>query len=170
MGQDIKNKVLEIFYEHPDKRFTIREISKLTKIPRATVHKLLLELKKEKLITKENSAENSLRFKTKKINFFIEKIAESGLVEEIINKLNPSNIILFGSIRKGDSIKESDIDIFAESALRKKINLEKFEKRLKHKIQLFVESDIKKLGNELANNIVNGIKLFGSIKIWQKLT
>lgn len=166
MGQNNKNKVLEVFYEHPNQRFTIREISKLTQVPRATAHKLLVELKKEKLITKENLAENNLRFKTKKINYFIEKIAESGLVKEIIEKLNPSNIILFGSIRKGDSVKESDIDIFIESTIKKEFDLKKYEKILGHRIQLFVESDIKKLGPELANNIVNGIKLFGSIKIW----
>ncbi len=166
MGQDNRNKILEIFYEYPNQRFTIREISKLAKIPRATSHKIISDLKKEKLITKDNIAETNLLFKTKKINFFIEKIVESGLIEEIVDKLNPSNIILFGSIRKGDSIKESDIDIFVESTIKKDIDLIKFERRLGHKIQLFNEPQIKKLGSELGNNILNGIKLFGSIKIW----
>ena len=123
-------------------------------------------LKKEKLITKENSAETSLKFRTKKINFFIEKIVESGLIDDIAEKLNPSVIILFGSIRKGDSVKESDIVLFVESVLKKKLDLAKYEKKLGHKIQLFIEPDIKKLGNELANNVINGVKLFGSIKIW----
>lgn len=166
MGQNNKNKVLEIFYEYPNRRFTIREISKLIKVPRATVHKLLLKLKREKLITKENLAENNLGFKTKKINFFIEKIADSGLIEEITLKLNPSCIILFGSIRKGDSVKESDIDIFIETTVKKEIELKKFEKILGHKIQLFVEPDIMNMKEEIRNNIVNGIKLFGSLKIW----
>jgi len=166
MRQNNRNKILEIFYEYPNKRFTVRGISKLTKVPRATSHKIISDLKKEKLITKDNIAENNLLFKTKKINFFIEKIVESGLIEEIVDKFNPSNIILFGSIRKGDSIKESDIDIFVESSMKKDINLIKFEKKLGHRIQLFNEPQIKKLGTELGNNILNGIKLFGSIKIW----
>lgn len=166
MGQ-YKNteKILEIFYENPNKEFTIREINKLTKIPRATVYNYLIGFKNQKLITKKNMAEDSLLFKTKKINFFTEKIVSSGLIEELIGELNPSCIILFGSIRKGDSVKESDIDLFVESPLKKIINLKKFEKRLKHKIQIFVESDISKLHKNLLNNVVNGIKIYGGFNI-----
>ena len=165
MRQNKKEKILELFFEYPSKRFPIREIAKLTKIPRATVHKKILELKKQSLITKENKADDSLIFKIKKINYFVEKIIDSGLIEELVNKLNPSCIILFGSIRKGDSVKESDIDIFVESPLKTKINLKKYEKKLKHQIQVFVESDINKLQPNLFNNVINGIKLFGSFKI-----
>ena len=165
MGQKIEDKTAEIFYEYPDREFTVREIAKLTGCPRATVHKKLIRLQKEKLVTKTNKAENNLIFKTKKINYFIEKIANSGLVEELISKLNPSCIILFGSIRKGDSVKDSDIDLFVESPVKKSVSLEKFEKKLKHRIQLFVKQDIHQLNNELFNNVVNGIKLFGSFKI-----
>lgn len=166
MGQNNKNKILEIFYEYPNRKFTVRDIARLAGIPRATAHKTLISLKKERLVTKEYESESTLIFKTRKINFFIERIVESGLIDEIVNRLNPSCIILFGSIRKGDSIKDSDIDIFVESSVKKDVEVGKFEKKLKHKIQLFVEPDVKKLGSELANNIVNGIKLFGSIKIW----
>ncbi len=165
MGQNKENQILELFYENPNQKFTIREISKITKIPRATAHRIIESLKKQELINKENSANENLLFKTKKINFFIEKIVSSGLIEEIINKLNPSCIILFGSIRKGESIKESDIDLFAESQIKKGANLSKFEKKLKHKIQLFVESDINKLQKNLFNNIINGIKLYGSLNL-----
>jgi len=165
MGHNTEDRILEVFFENSDKNFTVREIAKLTKIPRATVHKKLVELKKQNLITKDNQSERNLLFRTKKINHFVEKIVSSGLVNEIVNKLNPSCIILFGSIQKGDSLKESDVDIFVESPIKKNINLNKFEKKIGHKIQLFVESDIKKLHSNLFNNVVNGIKLFGSFKI-----
>jgi len=165
MGQNTENSILELFYESPDKKFTVREIAKLTKIPRATVHKYLINLKKQNLITKNNEVSNNLILKAKKINYFVEKIISSGLVDELIDKLNPSCIILFGSIRKGDSVKKSDIDIFVESHLKKQINTKKYEKKLKHKIQLFIEPDINKLHSNLFNNIINGIKLFGGFKI-----
>jgi len=165
MRQGKKMKLIELFFEYPGKRFTVREISKLTKIPRATVHKKLVGLRKLNLITRDNEAENNLFFKTKKINYFIEGVVGSGLMEELIDKLNPSCIILFGSVRKGDSVKDSDIDLFVESSVRKDIELGKFEKRLGHKIQLFVERDVNKLHLNLFNNVVNGIKLFGSFKI-----
>ncbi|MEK6871916.1 MAG: nucleotidyltransferase domain-containing protein [Nanoarchaeota archaeon] len=165
MRQDNYQKMLEVFYEYPTRRFTIREIEKLTKIPRATVHKQLINLKKEKMITVENQAETTLIFKIKKINYYLEKIVASGLLEELIEKLNPSCIILFGSVRKGESVKESDIDLFVESFVKKEFSLKKFEGILKHPIQLLVNSDMHDLDKELLNNVVNGIKLFGSFKI-----
>lgn len=165
MGQKRENQILELFYESPNQRFTIREISKITKIPRATAHRIIESLKEQELINKENLANENLLFKTKKINFFIERIVSSGLIEELINKLNPSCIILFGSIRKGESIKESDIDLFIESQIKREANLSKFEKELKHKIQLFVESDINKLQKNLFNNVINGIKIYGSLNL-----
>jgi len=104
-------------------------------------------------------------FENKKINYFAEKILTSGLVDELVTKLSPSCIILFGSIRKGDSVKESDIDLFVESPVKKEVNLKKFERKLKHKIQLFIESDINNLQPNLFNNVVNGIKIYGSFKV-----
>lgn len=163
--KDRMKSILKVFYEYPEKEFTVREIAKLTKIPKASVHNYLLQLKKAKLISKENQAETTLLFKTKKINDYIEEIVTSGLIEQLIRALNPSCIILFGSIRKGDSVKDSDIDIFIESPVKKDIPLRLYEKKLGHKIQLFVESDIHKLQPNLLNNVVNGIKLYGSFTI-----
>jgi predicted nucleotidyltransferase len=165
MGQNNQTKILEVFYENPNKSFTIREIAKLAKVPRATAHKAVVELKKEKLLDDDNRASNDLLFKTKKTNHFIEKLITSGLIEELVDKLNPSCIILFGSIRKGESDKKSDIDLFAESFGKKEINLSKYEKELGHEIQLFVYSNISKVNENLRSNIVNGIKLYGYLNI-----
>lgn len=160
------DKVLELFYENPSTSFTIREVSKLTKLPKSTLQLYLVYFKKNKLITEKNKAVNeSIVFKVKKINYYIEQIAKSGIIEYFVSKLNPSCIILFGSIRKGESSKESDIDIFIESPTKKELNLMPYEKRLKHRIQLFIETDMQKLQPQLFNNVVNGIKLYGSFKV-----
>lgn len=159
------DKILELFYEYPRKKFTVREISKITKLPKSTVQNYLKELKKEKII-EQNQASDSKIFKQKKINFFIEKIISSGLIDYLEKELTPSCIILFGSFRKGESEIDSDIDIFIETHKeKKKKKLENFEKILKHNIQLFIEEDINALQPHLFNNIVNGIKLSGSFKI-----
>lgn len=165
MKKEKFDAILEVFYESPEKSFTVREISRLAKIPRASVHNYLIYLKKMKLITPDNRAESNILFKTKKINYYVEKIAVSGLIEHLLNNLNPSCIILFGSIRKGDSVMESDIDLFVESPIKKELNLKAFEKKLGHKIQLFIEPNIHKLHSNLLNNVVNGIKLYGSFTI-----
>lgn len=153
------DNILEVLYERPQESFTIREIEKITKIPRTTVSEYLRIMNKKNLLNKE-----SLIFKIKKINYFTEKIVSSGLIDYIIEELNPSCIILFGSIRKGESDKESDIDLFVETHINKKIKLEKYERTLKHKVSLFIENKIGDLPENLFNNVVNGIKLYGSFK------
>lgn len=165
MGQKQEDKILEVYYEYPDRKFTLRELSKITKIPRATVHNYLNLLKKNGLIENNNAANKSNLFKTKKINYYLEQIANSGLIEELVQKLSPSCIILFGSIRKGDSNKESDIDIFIETIIKKELKLERYERILKHKIQLFTQDDINKLPDTLFNNVINGIKIHGAFKV-----
>lgn len=158
MGQ-VKEEILGVYFENPGKEFTIREISSLAKVPRATVHKKLKELKQEKYF------EDKLFFKVKKCNYYIEQIFSVGLINYLVKNLNPSCIILFGSFRKGESDKNSDIDIFVESSIKKEINLSGFEKKLKHKIDLFVKSNISNLQENLFNNVVNGIKLYGSLSV-----
>jgi len=165
MRQNIENKILELYYEYPEKRFTIRGLSDLSGIPRATIHKYLVHLRKLKIIDYNNEIISGNLFYVKKINYFTEKIVESGLIDYLIKKLNPSSIILFGSIRRGDSIKESDVDLFVESYIKKDIDLKKYEKFIGHKVQLFVEGNISKLHDGLLNNVVNGIKLYGEFKI-----
>jgi len=166
MGLKTENldKILKEYYENPGKRFTVREIAKAAKIPKSTAQKYLVRLRKRKLID-DNRAASSKLFKIKKINFHVERLFESGVIEKLEKELNPNCIILFGSIRKGDSDKESDIDIFAESYVKKKLNLERYEKTLGHAIQLFVEDDIRKLSDNLRQNVINGIKLQGFVKL-----
>jgi predicted nucleotidyltransferase len=165
MGQKFTNmdKIIELFYENPSKSFTVREISSKTKIPKSTVHKYITQLKKEKMITEENQASDSNLFKTKKTFHYIEKMIKIGLLDQIEKELNPSCIILFGSFRKGESDKDSDIDIFIESSKRE-INLKNFEEKLGHEIQLIIENDIHKLPDRLFNNVINGIKIGGYFK------
>lgn len=158
MGQK-ENKILEVFYENPGKNFTIREISSLTKIPRATVHKKVKELREEDFFKDE------LYFRIKKTNYYVEKLFSCGVVDFLIKELNPSVIILFGGFRKGESDKDSDFDLFVESSSKKNLDLKKFEKKLGHKIDLFVEASLNKLNLNLFNNVVNGIKIYGSFKL-----
>ena len=76
----------------------------------------------------------------------------------------PFSIILFGSGAKADFNEKSDIDIFVE-AKELKINLAKYEKKLNRKVNLLFEPNLNNLSKELRNNIVNGIVLYGFIKI-----
>jgi len=159
MGQEDREKILRIYFENPGKEFTVREASSLTKIPKSTVHKILIKIKKGIYFSDE------LYFKNLKTNYYTNQLFSSGLIRFLIDNLNPSLIILFGSFRKGESDKDSDMDVFVESQIKKEIDLKKFEKKIGHKIDLFVETSLEKLNSNLFNNVVNGIKLYGSFKI-----
>ena len=159
------DKLLELFFEFSDEKFSVREISKKTRIPSSSVQRYLQILKKDSIITNENKANLTPYFKFKKIFYIIDKIYYSGLLDFINYELNPSLIVVFGSVRKGEYEKESDIDLFVESSVDKKLNLEDYEKIIGHKIHIFVERDIKRLQPNLFKSVINGIKIGGYLDI-----
>ena len=171
MGQENREKVLGIFYEFSAKKFTVREISKLAKIPRATAHKILVGLKKEGMVDGEGRASGSRLFLSRKVGYFIDKIVSSGLVDFLVEEFVPSAIVLFGSVRKGDSEKESDVDIFVGTYVEDKmkvemeLDLKKFERKIGHKVQLHLYDNIKDVNENLRGNIANGIKLDGFLNV-----
>jgi len=169
-----KLKIMELFFEEPIKHFQIRGISRMTGIAVTSVKNYLHELEKGKLIQKIKgeiydsyvaNLDNRM-FKLYKQQNMIIKIYAIGLIDYLEENLYPKTIILFGSVRKGEYTKTSDIDIFIQGK-EKTINLDKFEKSLKHTINLFFEESLNNLSEELFNNIINGIKLSGYIK-WQR--
>ncbi len=159
------DKILESIFEYPNREFTIREISKITKIPTSNIQRYLKELREKEIINTNNQLIINNYNKFLKSYFMINKLYENKLIDYINNTFVPSLIIIFGSVRKGEYDFESDIDIFIESTKNIKVDLSNFEKKLNHKIQLFIYKDIKELPNNLLNNVINGIKLTGYIKI-----
>ena len=71
---------------------------------------------------------------------------------------------MFGSCAKAAFTEKSDIDIFVE-AKGSKLDIGLYEKKLNRKINLLFESNINNLSKELKNNIINGIILYGFVKI-----
>ncbi|MEK6871923.1 MAG: nucleotidyltransferase domain-containing protein [Nanoarchaeota archaeon] len=162
------DKLLELFFEFPNIEFSVRKISKKTKIPSSSVQRYLQNLKKENLITPNNKANLTSYFRFKKTYYLIDKLYSCGILDYINKELNPSLIIVFGSVRKGEYEKESDIDLFVESSVDKKLDLENYEKIIGHKVHIFIEKDIKKLQPNLFKNVVNGIKIGGYLDIERK--
>lgn len=165
-------RILQLFFDQPTKLFQLREISRLAKIglPSAINHVKKLEkygfVKKEKKSVYESYVANKEddKFKLyKKIDMAI-RLSESGLVEYLISNLTPNAIVLFGSASRGEDIETSDVDIFVQ-AKEEKLELKKFERVVKRKINVYFESDVKNLSKELLNNIINGIKLHGYLKV-----
>jgi predicted nucleotidyltransferase len=168
MGQEI----IELFFEHPNKEFQIRGIAKSLKFPKSNVEREIANLIGQGIVIKRKgnvfpyfiADESNQFYKFHKREYVLKKILQSGLVDYLEENLRPKCIILFGSFAKAEYTDASDIDLFVQSE-DSKINLDIFEKRLKHKINILFETNLNKLSPELFNNILNGNILKGFIKI-----
>jgi len=165
-------KILELFIEFPTKDFSARGIARQLKLSHATILKYIAYLEKLRFIKKKESTlyptyfanTESQKYKFYKRNWLVFKINKSGLIDYIQKETLPSSIVLFGSGAKATITEKSDIDIFVE-ANETKLNLSKYEKKLHRKINLLFEQNINNLSKELRNNIINGVILYGFIKI-----
>lgn len=175
MDRAFKNtpyKILELFMEDSGRDFSVRGIARLLKISHATVLNHLGALKHLDLIRKKSSQIYPLYYantESAKLKFYKKsgisfKILESGLIEHLRKETAPASIILFGSCAKGTYTNKSDIDIFVE-APNTKVDISKFEKKLKRTINILFEAKIGGLSAELRNNILNGIVLDGFIRL-----
>ncbi len=173
LGKNNAYKVLKIFLDSPIENFRLREISRLSKISPPSVMNYLAEFEKRGLIKK--NIKNKIPFYSairdnadfilyKKLSILFE-LNNSGLVDYLWNKLSPEAIVLYGSFAKGESIENSDIDIFilGKECL---INLGEFEKKLNKGIHLLFKKSLRELSSELKNNILNGTILKGYLKVF----
>lgn len=167
-------KVLNVFFDDPIKDFQLREISRRISLHHKSVAiyikrllKLGLIMENRRTLYKSYNAntENPL-FRSYKRTINLLKAYESGVIDYLYGRIMPECIILFGGYAKGTDSKESDIDIFIQ-ANEEKIALTKFEERLGRKIHLLFEEDIVQLSPELKNNIINGITLNGSLRLFK---
>jgi predicted nucleotidyltransferase len=149
------------------------EISKTTKTAHTSVKNNLNKLVKLNVIKKSSETKGKRKFPFYKSNLDSEeykkfkKIYNLASLFELAGFLNdslmPKCIVLFGSYQRGEDTEESDIDLFIECK-RKDVELSRFEKQLKRKIQLHFNENFTSLPNEMKNNIINGVVLKGFLE------
>ncbi len=175
------NQVLDFFMKEPGKEFHVRQLSKLLKKSPTTISKYLKNLEKKDILKSEKKFNHLLfranveskKFKKLKLNYNLELLESSGLIDYLVKEFNhPEAIVLFGSFAKAENISKSDIDLLIVSPLKKEIELNKFEKRLRNKIQLFIHSKkeierIKEKNKELLNSWINGIVIYGYLEVFK---
>jgi len=174
------DELLSFFISEPEKEIHIRKLAKLTKKSPTTISKHLNELKVKGFLTATRRLNHLLykanaddpAFKDLKLTYNIKKIRESGLIEYLNEGFSPEAIILFGSFRKAEDLPESDVDILVITPSKKDVNLAKFEKKLGHKIQLFIHSrkeieGMKTKNKDLLNTWLNGIVLEGFWEVFR---
>jgi len=161
-------KILKIFLDDPLDSFRLRELSRISKVSPMSVMNYLKEFEAEGLIRKyekrgipfyraERDNEMFIFYKKLSINY---ELQNSGLVDFLWCSLHPDAIILYGSYAKGESIENSDIDVFIVGK-EKKVSLDKFKDKLGKEIHLMFEENPKKIPKRLRSNLINGIVLKG---------
>ena len=173
--------ILKHFFEEPEKEFHLREIARLSRLAPSTASKHLSNMaKSELLILRSDKGFSLFRSNTEntvyrdfKLFYNLLKIRNCGLIDFLAEEFNhPKCILLFGSFRKGENSKGSDIDIFIETPSKKETDVSKFEKALGHSIHLlqFSSSEIelmKTKNKEMLNSIINGISLYGYFEVFK---
>lgn len=167
---DTKEKVLELLFSYPLRSFHLRELSRLLNISTPAISLSVKKLEKEKLILMNKKKFlyeirvnlDNQGFKNMKRVHNLNNIYNSGLFDYLKERFPFNTLILFGSYSKGDDTEKSDIDIAIDNK-EKKLDLEKYEKKLNRKINIeFI--DFNKISKELKNSIINGIVLAGYIE------
>ena len=162
---------LHPFIEDCYNEIGVREYSRIIKITPPTASKLLKEFELEGLL-KKRTDRGYLLFRANRENSTLKDLAKiywkqklKDVIECINSQLYEPTIVLFGSLIKLETKKDSDIDLAVFANINKKINLEEFEKSLKRKIQLFTFKSLSNINSkELKMNILNSYVIQGVIK------
>ena len=173
MIQNNVYRILQLFFDSPTKQFHLREIERSTGIGLPSVSNHVKKLVDEGFVKKGRkdiyqaftANMEDQRFKVYKRNDIILRIHDSGLIDFLEKSLLPTAIVLFGSASRGEDVETSDIDLFL-LAKERDIDLKMFETKLKRRIRLLFEEDPSELSKELLNNIINGIVLYGYLKVF----
>src|SRR3989338_4003205 len=115
---EIKLTILKSFFEEPNRKFSIRELSRILKINHTTVRQYLNKFVKEGFLSVKMEGVYSfyqlgLTKKTLNLKLYynLEKIRESNLIQDLEGAYDLPVIVLFGSYSSAMDDKTSDIDI-----------------------------------------------------------
>jgi len=164
---------LRLFLDSPTEKFRVREIARHTHISPPSVMNYLKEFEKGGLIKKQTKnripfyyaiRDNPDFILYKKISIIFE-LHRSGLIDYLWDKTSPEAIVLYGSFARGESIEDSDIDLFVLGK-ESLTNINVFEKKMNKRIHLLFNDSLKNVSKELKNNILNGIILKGYLTVF----
>ncbi len=171
--------VMMQFFKYPSLDFTLSETAKNTNLSKATVSKIIRELKTIGFVTVKDlgviyrikANGDNLFYRREKAIYNLHMLIRNNVVEFLAQKFNnPKCIVLFGSYRKGEDDKGSDIDIAVEVPEGMKTGifnfeeLKEFEKIMERRVtvQVFNRKDV---NDNLFLNIANGIVLYGFLEV-----
>ncbi|WP_412755057.1 nucleotidyltransferase domain-containing protein [Legionella pneumophila] len=117
---EYRRRVLALLLLHPDERYHVREIARLTNTTAGTLHRELSKLAKSKVLLREQSGNQVYYQANRNFPIYMELASilkkTSGLVDVLFDFLTPlaekiEVAFVFGSVAKGTENLGSDIDV-----------------------------------------------------------
>lgn len=174
METKLYNKVLSEFFKKPTASFHARQLARKIKASHTGVSRMLKQLEKDGIIKLNekrvaltySAALDSEKFRLLKRQNNIRSLNK--LVDFFLDKYDyPEAIILFGSYASGYDTEQSDIDILIITPKELDLDLRRFERELERRISIHELKDLKSASKEFINNIINGVVLYGYLKVLQ---
>lgn len=160
---------LKPFIEDCYRELGVREYSRIIKITAPTASKILKQFELKGLLRKKEDR-GYLLFRANRENSILKDLSRiywkqklRKIIEYLDSELHSPTIILFGSLAKLETKKDSDIDLAVLTNINKKINLSKYEKIFNRETQLFTFKSLDKINKELKANIINGYLIQGKL-------
>ena len=169
--------ILKPFFEAPNRKYSIRQLSRTLKINHTTVRQHLNALVREGFLSLKKEGVYSFysilmskKTLNLKLYYNLEKVRKSALVEDLEKAYDLPVIVLFGSYATATDDEDSDIDICIVSNIKKEFKTEGYDKVLNRRVSLLRFSkdswdSAKKSNQNLVNSICNGIVLSGELEI-----
>ncbi|MBU2561726.1 MAG: nucleotidyltransferase domain-containing protein [Nanoarchaeota archaeon] len=167
-----------IFFNYPTNEHYLLEMSREIDLAHTSLKQNLNQLINEGIIKEKVNKRGNRKYPVYKADtdsqayrqakraYNITTLLDSGLIQHLDDSLMPKCIVLFGSYARGEDVEESDIDIFIECK-EQTMDLARYEKALKRKIQLHFKKSFKDIPNEMKNSIINGIVLKGFLEAFK---
>ena len=171
--------VMGHFFKYPSIEFTLSEVARNTGLSKASVSGIInnlrevgfVEIKDLGVVYRIRANADNYIYKREKIGYNFASLIRSNIVEFLVNKFrNPKCIIVFGSFRKGEDDRGSDIDIALEVSKGENTGIfvysefKEFEKLLERKVTVHA-FERGKIDDNLFVNMANGIVLHGFLEV-----
>lgn len=165
-----KLDVLEVFFEEPGARLSIRELSRRSGVSTRWVSETVSEMEDRDILEEER--DGNMRkvsagedFSRVKRVYNLDRLFESGLVEKLEEELYPDALVLFGSYERGEDRESSDIDLAVVNGREEEPGLEEFEEELDREINLVHLEESSEGDENFRNSLANGTVLSGFLEV-----
>ncbi len=172
------DKIHGWFFAFPEEEFSLSDIAEQLEIAKTTANLVITQLVNDGFLTVSQLGKlwrikanpQHPWFVTRRIPFNLRLVYESGIIAWVEREIPAARaIILFGSYRKGDDIKTSDLDIAVEISEENELDIWKvvierlgYREKINANIHIFSR---KKIDINLFANIANGIVLKGFLEV-----